>query len=265
MKTDKEGKPGMSTLLQFTRVIVLTMLLSMLFACASNSTQSRVKSPDDPFESVNRPIFAMNRGLDMVLVKPLAMVYRMILPSPVRAGVSNFFANIDDITVVANKVLQLEIEDAVQVSARFVMNSTAGGLGFFDIATKAGLEKQRADFGLTLARWGIKESPYIVIPVFGPSTMRDGIGLLGDFLMSPYPYIPDDIGYIVFAVDLLNIRANLLDDEYYFNYAAMDPYTFMRDFYLQRRRAQIRGMDPDAADSTNWDDGQTWDDWRTEH
>lgn len=240
--------------------IILTFLLPMLLACASTQT---VKDPDDPFEPVNRAVFGMNRTLDMIFIKPAAVAYRMVLPSPVRAGVSNFFGNIDDLTVVANKVLQMQIHDAVRVSARFMMNSTAGAAGFFDVASKAGLEKQRADFGLTLAYWGIKESPYIVIPLFGPSTLRDGIGLLADFLMSPYPYIPDDIGYIVFAVDLLNIRATLLDDEYYFNYAAMDPYTFMRDFYMQRRRGQIRALDPNSSEE--WDEGQTWDDWRTEH
>ncbi|MFI4956341.1 MAG: VacJ family lipoprotein [Gammaproteobacteria bacterium] len=251
----------MAKMLQCSRVMILTLLMPFLFACASQRTAE--KSPDDPFEVVNRPIFAFNRGLDMVLVKPAAVGYRMILPKVVRLGITNFFANIDDITVAANKVLQLEIHDAVRVSMRFVMNSTAGGLGFYDIASKAGLEKQRADFGLTLAHWGIKESPYIVIPVFGPSTMRDGIGLVGDFLLSPYPYIPDDIGYAVFVIDLLNIRANLLDDEYYFNYAAQDPYTFMRDVYLQRRRAQIKNLS-EEGNTTDWNEGQTWDDWRTQ-
>lgn len=251
----------MANVLRYSRVIVLTLLMPLMFGCASQQRADR--SPDDPFESVNRPIFAFNRTLDMILVKPAAVGYRMILPKVVRTGVTNFFANIDDITVVANKVLQLEIEDAVQVSMRFVMNSTAGFLGVYDIASKAGLEKQRADFGLTLARWGIKNSPYIVIPVFGPSTMRDGVGLVGDFLMSPYPYIPNDIGYTVFVIDLLNIRATLLDDEYYFNYAAQDPYTFMRDVYLQRRKAQIREMTSNG-DTTDWDEGQTWDDWRTQ-
>jgi phospholipid-binding lipoprotein MlaA len=245
----------------FHRIIVSAFLLPGLLACAS--TRVSEKSPDDPFESVNRPIYTFNRTLDKYLIKPLAVGYRMVLPNMVRTGITNFFANIDDITVAANKVLQLEIEQAVQVSARFLVNSTAGVGGLVDVASHTGLEKQRADFGLTLARWGIKESPYIVIPIFGPSTLRDGVGLLADFLMSPYPYIPDEIGYAVFVIDLLNIRANLLDEEYYFDYAAMDPYTFMRDFYMQRRRAQIRDMNGESKGG-DWDDGQTWDDWKTE-
>jgi len=246
---------------QYSRVIILTMLTPFLFACAT--TQTAERSPDDPFEVVNRPIFYMNRGLDTALIKPVAVGYRMIFPKFIRTGVTNFFANIDDITVAANKVLQLQFQDAVRVTMRFVMNSTAGIGGVYDIASKAGLEKQRADFGLTLAYWGLKESPYIVIPLLGPSTMRDGIGLVADFFMSPYPYIPDDIGYAVFVLDLLNIRANLLDDEYYFNYVAQDPYTLMREVYLQRRKAQIKSMNQEG-DTTDWNEGQTWDDWRTQ-
>ncbi len=243
-------------------MVCMILLLPFLSSCATKRVAE--KHPDDPFESVNRPIFAFNRFVDTIAVKPLAIGYRMILPSVVRTGVTNFFANIDDITIAANKVLQLEIEDAIQVSVRFLMNSTAGVGGIFDIASKAGLEKQRADFGLTLARWGVREAPFIMIPLLGPSTMRDGIGLAVDFfLLSPYPYIPDDIGYAIFVIDLLNIRANLLEDEYYFHYAAQDPYTFLRDLYLQRRKAQIQHMlhPEEGTEAGNWDD-ESLDDWR---
>ncbi len=249
-----------NTLARGLRVIILTALLPCLFGCASQKMVQ--KNPNDPLESVNRPIFAVNRALDKVFVRPLAVAYTFATPKPIRAGVSNFFANIDDITITINKVLQGEMNNAMKVSGRFLMNSTLGLAGTFDVASRVGLNKQRADFGMTMASWGYKESTYIVLPLFGPSTVRDGTGLLVDFLMSPYPYIPEDIGYYVFMVDLLNIRANLLEDEFYFDYAAQDPYTFMRDVYMQHRRSQLGLSNVDQTADAQWNE-ENLDDWKT--
>jgi phospholipid-binding lipoprotein MlaA len=244
------------------RVILLTVSISCLMACATPKTAE--KSAQDPLEAVNRPIFAMNRALDKTIVKPLAIGYKFVVPKPVRAGVTNFFANIDDVTIAINKALQGEGQNAMRVTGRFLMNSTLGLAGTFDVATRAGLTKQRADFGMTLAKWGVGDTPYVVLPLFGPATVRDGFGMLADFLMSPYPYIPQDVGYYIFAVDLLNMRANLFQSEFYFDFAAQDPYTFLRDLYLQRRESQINqmlGIAETPTPSSSWGD-ENLDDWK---
>lgn len=240
---------------------VLTLLLSivLLAACASSSKVTE-KHPDDPFESLNREIYTLNKGLDTFIFKPIASIYYMAVPTPVRKGVTNFFSNVGDITVFANKVLQLQIHDAVRTAARFGMNSTFGIGGLFDIASEAGLYKMRADFGLTMAHYGYKKSAFLMLPAIGPSTIRDTGGLVGDWFLSPWAYIDGDILLIFGGIDLVNIRANLLDDQYYFDYAAMDEYSFIRDIYLQRRDALIAGEDADAPG--NWgEEYDDWDDW----
>ncbi len=229
----------------------------LLTACASSSKVTE-KHPEDPFESVNREIFTLNQGLDKFIFKPVASAYYMVVPPPVRKGVTNFFSNIGDITVFANKVLQFKIHDAVRTAARFGMNSTFGAAGLFDVASEAGLYKMRADFGLTLAHYGMKKSPYLVLPLIGPTTVRDAGGIVADFFLSPWAYVDGEILFYAGVLDLVNIRANLLDDQYYFDYAAMDEYSFMRDIYLQRRNALIKGQD-EAAPAGDW--GENYDDW----
>jgi phospholipid-binding lipoprotein MlaA len=240
---------------------ILTFILAaiLLSACASSSKVTE-KHPEDPFEALNREIYTLNKGLDTIVFKPIASIYYVAVPSQIRKGVTNFFSNIGDITVFANKVLQFKIHDAVRTAARFGMNSTFGIGGIFDIATEAGLYKMRADFGLTLAHYGMKRSPYLMLPVFGPSTIRDTGGFVADWFLSPWAYVDHEILYIAGALDLVNIRANLLDDQYYFDYAAMDEYSFMRDIYLQRRNALIDGQD-EAAPGSWGDDYDDWDDW----
>ncbi len=240
---------------------ILTFMFTavLLTACASSSKVTE-KHPEDPFERLNREMYTLNKGLDTIVFKPIASIYYVATPAIVRKGVTNFFSNVGDITVFANKVLQLKIHDAVRTAARFGMNSTFGIGGVFDIASEAGLYKMRADFGLTLAHYGMKRSPFLMLPVLGPSTMRDTAGFVADWFLSPWAYIDHDILYIAGAIDLVNIRANLLDDQYYFDYAAMDEYSFIRDIYLQRRNALIAGQDAQAPGQwgEEYDD---WDDW----
>lgn len=240
------------------------LLLAAALMIPTGCSSKRMKSPhaDDPFEGMNREIYAFNTGADKFLIKPVAAVYHFALPEPLRQSVTNFFSNVNDITVVANKILQLEIHDAVRVSARFIMNTTVGVGGLVDVASHAGLYKQHGDFGLTLARWGMKHSPYIMVPFIGPTTIRDGAGFLVDFWLSPWIYIePEWLGWGMYGLGLVNMRSNLLGDEAYFNYAAMDGYALMRDVFLQRRNSLIAQQ---ANKKGDWEeDPNEWDDWST--
>lgn len=248
---------------QYRAVSVLLLAAALTLPTGCSSKRMKSPNPDDPFEGLNREIYAFNTGADKFLVKPIAAVYHFILPEPLRQSVTNFFSNVDDITVAANKVLQLEIHDAVRVSMRFLMNTTVGVGGLVDVASHAGLYKQHGDFGLTLARWGMKHSPYIMVPFVGPTTLRDGVGFLVDFWLTPWPYIePEWVAWATYGLATINLRSNLLDDEAYFNYAAMDGYALMRDVYLQRRNNLIAKQ---GNKNTGWEEEPNeWDDWSTE-
>jgi phospholipid-binding lipoprotein MlaA len=199
------------------------------------------KNPRDPLEPLNRAVFKFNDGLDRYAIKPAAKGYQAAVPPPVRSGINNVFANFRDVTTTVNNLLQGKVAQAASDAGRVVVNTTVGLGGVFDVATPLGLDKHEEDFGQTLAVWGMPRGPYLVLPLFGPSSVRDGLGLIGDYFTDPQfsliTHSPEN--WIVFSVRIVNFRANLLDAGTIFDEAALDRYTFLRDYYLQRRASLI--------------------------
>ena len=226
--------------------------LAFLPGCATinNPTDAR-----DPLEPVNRAIYSFNDHVDHLLLKPAAEIYRGVLPPIVRTGVSNFFSNINDVLVALNNLLQGKIDKAASDAGRVVVNSTIGLLGVFDVATGMGLEKHDEDFGQTLGYWGVGNGPYLVLPFFGPSNFRDAAGRFVDFYTDPITYVdPPHDRNILWGVRIINRRAELLGATEVLETAALDPYAFVRDGYLQRRRNLIHDgnppREPDDEDDT---------------
>jgi phospholipid-binding lipoprotein MlaA len=207
--------------------------LCLLLAAGCASTGN----PRDPLEPINRGIYQFNDGFDTVLVKPAAEFYRFIVPEFARTGVSNFFSNLNDVIVAVNNLLQGKLTHAASDVGRILVNSTVGVLGLVDVATGLGMEKHNEDFGQTLGYWGIGDGPYLVLPFLGPSNLRDTAGWFGDFYVWPISYVEDDrTRYAVIAFRFVTIRADLLEASRILETAALDPYEFVRDAYLQRRR-----------------------------
>jgi phospholipid-binding lipoprotein MlaA len=196
----------------------------------------------DPYEKFNRVMFTFNDKLDQFVLKPVATLYNKIVPKPLVKGISNIFSNIDTIPTVINDGLQGNIYQATSDAWRLGINSTIGILGFFDPATSMGLEHNSEDFGLTLAQWGYKNSNYLVLPFFGPSTPRDGLGLPVDYyLFSIYPYItPVTARYELYGLGIVSRRADLLHFQSVMEQASLDRYVFLRDAYMQRRSYLIQ-------------------------
>lgn len=202
----------------------------------------------DPLERFNRAMYAFNDKLDGYVLKPVAKGYRAVTPLPLRQGVSNFFGNLREPMVMINDALQGKFKAAASDLGRFLTNSTLGVLGIFDVATRLGLEKRNEDFGQTLAVWGVSEGPYLVLPLFGPSSLRDGVGLAGDYLAYPPAYMEEtSTASKLFAVDIIDARTRYLDAGDILEQAtgAADPYIFVREAYRQRRQNLAR--DGEAA------------------
>lgn len=207
----------------------------------SLSIPAYANNPQDPYEPFNRAMYQFNDGLDRFILKPVATVYNAVIPKPVAKSFSNFFSNIDTVPTLINDLLQCNFYQATSDAWRLVINSTIGILGFFDVASHIGLEPNSEDFGLTLARWGYKNSNYLVLPFFGPSTVRDTVGLpINYYAFSVYPYIyPQQDRYALYGAGVVVRRADLLRFEGVMQQAALDKYIFMRDAYLQRRNHLI--------------------------
>ena len=216
------------------RATLLLGLLSIVFFGGCASTHN----PRDPLEPLNRAIYQFNDGLDKVVLKPAATVYKGFLPPFVRTGITNFYNNLYDVLTALNNLLQGKIVDAASDVGRVALNTTAGLAGFIDVATEVGLERHKEDFGQTLGRWGIGSGPYLQIPFFGPSSFRDGVGSFVDLKLDPIRWIWRNhvaTRNSVWALYVVNLRANLLDSTKILEEAALDPYEFQRDAYLQRR------------------------------
>jgi phospholipid-binding lipoprotein MlaA len=217
---------------------------TLLGACASVPTES-ARDPRDPFERVNRSIYQFNEKLDQVVLKPTARAYRAVVPQFVRASVSNAYSNVKDVRNILNNTLQGKFTAAYTDFGRVAINSTLGVLGLFDIATEAGIEKHDEDFGQTLGWWGVRDGPFIMLPLFGPSSVRDTAGWGVDIVTDPTSYI-DPVGarYGVSGGRLVSRRAELLDAKQVLDAAALEPYVFIRDGYLQRRRNLVYDGNP---------------------
>ena len=213
--------------------------IGLLAGCATSG------NPKDPIEGFNRAMFAFNEGLDTAIIKPVATGYEAVLPSPIRTGVTNFFGNIDDLFIGVNNLLQGKVPEAFSDFGRVVINTTAGLLGVIDWASDAGLEKHNEDFGQTFGRWGVGNGAYVVIPVFGPRTARDTVGLVFDVHFDPvWSHLPKDARDGAIVLRMVNDRANLLAADKVIEEAALDKYSYMRDAYLQRRRNLIYDGNP---------------------
>ncbi|QHE94292.1 MlaA family lipoprotein [Pandoraea fibrosis] len=212
-------------------------------------------NPADPIEGFNRSMYSFNDTLDKAVMVPVAKGYRFAVPEPARDMVTNFFSNVGDVYNFANNLLQLEITAAAQDLMRLTMNTFFGVGGLFDFATPAGLPKHSQDFGVTLGKWGLPDGPYLVLPLLGPSTVRDTVGMAGNMFIDPTSYIkPDWVSYTIYGVRLVNTRANLLDASNLLEAAALDPYSFTRDAYLARRKYLINGGATGDSTLPNYED-----------
>ena len=210
---------------------------ALLVGCASLPA-GRSPDPADPFERYNRAAFSFNDTVDRALLKPVARAYAWVTPRLVQRGVDNFFANLSDLPTAANDLLQGKPTMAATHLGRFAVNSTIGLLGVFDPASSMNLPRQKEDFGQTLGVWGLASGPYLVLPILGPSTVRDTAALPVDFALDPLMQIDaDSWRYGLTAFRLVERRASILEFEKTFDSAALDRYLFVRDAYLSRRRS----------------------------
>ncbi|MGU7774033.1 MlaA family lipoprotein [Burkholderia sp. MR1-5-21] len=221
--------------------------VTALSGCATVQTPTK----GDPLEGFNRTMFKFNDTVDTYALKPVAKGYQYVVPQPVRDSVTNVFSNIGDLYIAANNIVQLRIADGVGDLMRVVINTVFGVGGLFDVATVAKLPKHTADFGVTMGRYGMPAGPYLVLPLLGPSTVRDAAGLGVDYVGNPLTYVkPDSLSWGVYGVNLVNTRANLLGAGDVLEAAAIDKYSFVRNAYLQRRQMLISNARGEAGVSS---------------
>lgn len=221
----------------------LLLLGSLAGGCASTGGSPAVAR--DPIEPVNRAVFAFNEKADAWVLKPVAQAYTNVVPEVLRMVVGNMIANVGDLWIAANQLLQGKPAEAASDLFRFTVNSTLGFAGMADLASPMGFEKHREDFGQTLGRWGLGSGPYLVLPIFGPSSLRDGAGFAVDIAADPVRRTATEGQSNNFSLTrIIDARASLLGTERLIDGAALDRYSFIRDGYLQRRRNQVYDGDP---------------------
>jgi phospholipid-binding lipoprotein MlaA len=232
---------------QLSQIALAASLL--LVGCASAPTAN----PKDPWEPMNRSVASFNDKVDDNVLKPLATGYRNVVPDLIQTGVRNVFNNFADMWSTINSALQLKPLNTVELIGRVVVNTVFGIYGIFDVASYIKLERHPEDFGQTLGYWGVPNGPYLVLPLFGPSTLRDGASLPIDFAVSPTQFVNDiPTRNQVFTLRLVSKRAELLKSGNMLEQASIDKYSFTRDAYLQYRRSQIYdGNPPDEEDSND--------------
>lgn len=232
-------------------VIALGLTLS---ACTTTRVGTDRLAQKDPLQGFNRAVWAVNQGADKVVVKPVTQVYRAVAPKPARDGVRNFFANVSEPFSFINNILQGNVDRAVRNLGRFLVNTTAGIGGLFDHASRVGIKPANEDFGQTLAAWGANGGPYLMLPLLGPSTLRDGVGMGVSQLGDPYRVclrecgLPEGVPTGLTALQIVSIRDGLIESGAdSFLESSLDPYAAARSAFLQRRRAEILNQDGDDA------------------
>lgn len=249
-------KPALPKAHRPVAALLVALSFAALQGCAT--TAGREANPRDPFEPFNRQVTEFNEGVDRIVLRPSATWYREKVPPLVRTGVSNFFNNLGDAWSAVNALLQFRLQEAEENLARFHLNTMFGVFGIFDLASDLNIERHREDFGSTLGRWGVPAGPYIVLPLLGPSTLRDTIALPID---SRYDLVrrvdPAGTRTAMYTLRIVDRRANLLRVSNVLEEAALDRYSFTRDAFLQRRRAEIftpdeeRDVPPPLPDESN--------------
>lgn len=211
--------------------------IALIFTFYTSGVNAAVES--DPWEGLNRTVYKVNKTVDRIFLKPLAQGYHAVTPDLAEAGVHNFFSNLGDVTSLANNILQLKLEGSAKDFSRIVFNSTFGIAGLIDVATPMGIQSSNEDFGQTLGYWGVESGPYVVLPLFGPSSVRDGLGRIPDAATNVWA---NEVGHIPtrntgYGVNLLDTRVGLFSAE---KLITGDEYSFVRDAYLQQRDYAVK-------------------------
>ena len=239
--------------LKYSNLVIAFVLALIVTGCATQNNR-------DPLESINRGVYKFNDVADKAIFKPVATVYKTITPSPVRTGVNNFFGNINTFISTINNLLQFKFSNAFSEAGRFVINTTFGIGGLIDLASMDNIPKHKEDFGQTLGYLGVGNGPYLVLPILGPSTVRDTTGLVVDgYAFDPIGYLHDSDhvaeSNILRGMQFIDKRAELLTASDLLDNASLDPYAFMRDAYLQRRASQVQdGMTPSDLTKGEFED-----------
>lgn len=220
------------------RAVGSLLAAALLAGCATTAPPAGAmgQNPADPWEAWNRKVYAFNDAVDEAVLRPVAETYRDLLPQMLRTGVSNVLRNINDVWSAANHLLQGKLEHGLETGFRVLTNTTFGLGGLLDPATEMGLQRRQEDFGQTLGVWGMPNGPFLMLPFLGPSTVRDTAGLLGDRQVSAASLAADwhDAAGIT-LLEVVSLRASLLDAGRLLDQVALDRYSFLRDAYLQRR------------------------------
>ena len=219
------------------------IVFALLSGCATTNKK-------DPLEPMNRMVFAVNKAADTALIKPVATIYTRITPQFLRTGLSNMVNNMRDVITVVNGTLQFKFGQAARDLERVVINTVFGAVGFFDLASRDGLTRNREDFGQTLAVWGVPSGPFLVLPLVGPSTFRDGVGVAVDIFLYPPTWLISDVSAsnIIYGATVVILRADNLEAQEFVSDAAVDEYSFVREAWMQQRRNLIWDGNPPRED-----------------
>jgi phospholipid-binding lipoprotein MlaA len=230
----------MGSILTSCRVALVVLGSILASGCATTPG-----TPNDPLEDFNRSVFSFNEGVDVAVLKPVATAYEKVVPQFVRTGVDNFFANLDDAWSAVNLMLQAKPRPGLETGMRFVFNSTFGIGGLIDIAGDIGMERRSEDFGQTLGHWGVGPGPYLILPILGPSTVRDSASLVADFRVAPSAWFQTTAGqWSLSILQVVSTRARLLSATRTIDDIALDKYLLIRDGFLVRRLNQVYDGNP---------------------
>ncbi len=235
----------------------LPKLLTLGLLCLAASGCASLPGPADerdPLERYNRAVYQFNDSFDRNLLKPVAETYEEYVPTPVNNSISNLFSHLDDVVVIVNDVLQLKFDQTLHDLGRFTFNSIFGLLGLFDVASHMDLPKHNEDFGQTLGYWGVGSGPYVELPILGPSTLRDAPSLAADWQIDPVMQIEETPErWWATSLKVVDTRAGLLRASRILDTAALDPYVFRRDAYMQRRNSLVYDGNPPQTELDEFD------------
>lgn len=248
MKRRLKGLAAAENMRRHVRWISLVIVVATASGCAIRPAGVSA-NPADPFEPFNRSVSNFNQQVDQAVVKPVATAYVNVLPSRVRAGVSNFFGNLGEVWNFVNSVLQLKAQRSAETFMRFNVNTFFGLGGLLDVATELGIDRHAEDFGQTLGRWGVPPGPYVVLPILGPSSVRDAAAFPVDRLGDAFGYVSTiEVRNSLTALRLVDLRSSYLRAGQLLDDAALDKYSFTRDAWLQKRRSDVYDGNPPDDD-----------------